>query len=240
MGARAHLDRAADGRARRHHREHRASLHPELPGHLQRQPAVDRHRLRARLRRVPAARRSARRPLRTTPHLHGRPGDLRDRLAARWPRAERGTAARGPWPAGLRCGAGLPRRPGADHHDLPGRTGPQPRLRDLRGHVRRRCGGRPDPRRLAHRSAPRHRRPVHRGLAPHLPDQHPDRHHRRTVRTAGAGRVRAPPRRARHPGRHHRHRRPARHRLRPEPGRTARLGQHPGPSSAWSSARCCS
>ena len=30
LGARAHLDRAADGRARRHHRQHRAALHPEL------------------------------------------------------------------------------------------------------------------------------------------------------------------------------------------------------------------
>ena len=180
------------------------------------------------------------RPLRPAPHLHGRPGDLRGRLAARRPRAERGAAARGPGPAGLRCGARLPRRPGADHHDLPGRTGPQPRVRGLRRDVRRRCGRRPDPRWLADRPAPRHRRPVHRGLAADLPDQRPDRHRRRAARTAGAGRVRAPPRRARRPGRHHRHRRPARHRLRPEPGRTSTAGATPGPSSAWSSARCCS
>ena len=47
---------------------------------------------------------------------------LRDRVAARRSRAERDAAARRPWPAGPRRGAGLPRRPGADHHDVPGRA----------------------------------------------------------------------------------------------------------------------
>ena len=59
-----------------------------------------------------------------------------------------------PWPPGPRCRARLPRRPRPDHHDVPGRPGPQPRVRGVRRHVRRRCGRRPDPRWLAHRPRP--------------------------------------------------------------------------------------
>ncbi len=59
------------------------------------------------------------------------------------------------WPPGPGRRTRLARRPGADHHDVPGRPGPQPRLRGVRRHVRRRCGGRPDPRWLAHRHSTR-------------------------------------------------------------------------------------
>ena len=56
-----------------------------------------------------------------------------------------------PGPAGPRRRDRLPRRPGADHHDLPGRPAAQPRVLGVRRDVRRRCRRRPDPRRLAHR-----------------------------------------------------------------------------------------
>ena len=65
------------------------------------------------------------------------------------------------WPAGPRRRARLARRPRADHHDVPGRPGPQPRLRRLRRHVRCRRGRRPHPRWLAHR--PRRRRRPRQG-----------------------------------------------------------------------------
>ena len=95
-------------------------------------------------------------------------------------------AAGRPWPAGPRCRARLPRRAGADHHDVPRRPAAQPRLRGVRRDVGRRCGRRPDPRRLADRHEPgrlRHRR---RRLAPDLPDQRPDRPGRRRPRPAPA------------------------------------------------------
>ncbi len=69
-----------------------------------------------------------------------------------------GPAARRPGPAGPRRRPRLPRRPGPDHHDVPGRSSPQPRVRRVRRHVGRRRGRRPAPRRLAHR-ARRHLRP---------------------------------------------------------------------------------
>ena len=56
---------------------------------------------------------------------------------------------------GARRRAGRPRRARADHHDVPGRPGAQPRLRRVRRHVRCRRGRRPHPRRLAHRPRPR-------------------------------------------------------------------------------------
>ena len=91
-------------------------------GHRPREPPVDRHRLRARLRQPAAARWPPRRPLRAPQGLHDRPGHLRHRLAARRPRHQRGPAARRSWPAGSRRRAGLPRRARADHHDVPGRA----------------------------------------------------------------------------------------------------------------------
>ena len=76
------------------------------------------------------------------------------------------------------------RRPGPDRHNLPGRARPQPGVRDLRRHVRRRWRRRPDPRWLAdrHRFQPvRRRRPR---LADDLPHQRADRHRHRHPRAA--------------------------------------------------------
>ena len=182
--------------------------------------------------------------------------DLRRRLAARRPGHQRGAAARRPWPAGPRRRPGLAGGARPDHHDVPRRPGAQPRLRGVRRHVRRRRGGRPDPRRLA------------------------DRHHldlvgldidgwrltllinipiglaRRLPRAALPRRVRVAPRPARPPRRRHRHPGPARPGLRLQPRRHATAGATPGriasliagvvaarrvrrSSRAASSTRCC-
>ncbi len=177
-GPGAHHHRPADGRARRHHRQHRPAVHRQGPRHQRHQPDLDRHRLHAGLRRAAAARRPAGRPLRPPPHLHDRPGRLRRRLDARWPGHQRDAAARRPWPPGLRRGARVPRRPGADHHHLPGRPRPQPGVRRVRRHVRRRRGRRPDPRWLADRLGLLALRRRHPRLADDLPHQRADRHRR--------------------------------------------------------------
>ena len=162
--------------------------------------------------------------------------DLRRRVAARRPRPERGAAARRPGPAGPRRRDRLPRRAGADHHDLPGRPAAQPRLLGLRRDVRRRCGRRPDPRRLAHR--PRAdlfgtavdgwrltfliNVPI--GILAALAAP-------RLLRESESH-----PRRARPARRADRHPRPGRHRLRPDPRRrpALRLGRPLDASSRWS------
>ena len=222
-GPRAHLDRAADGRPRRDHRQHRPAVHRQGPRHHRHQPDLDRHRLLAGVRRPAAPRRPARRPLRPAPDLHDRPRGLRRGVAARWSRPERAAAAVRPRSPGLRCRARVARRPGADHHDVPGRARPQPGVRHLRRHVGRRCGRRPDPRRLAHRLRLQPLRPRHPRLADDLPHQRADRHRHRHARAALPARVRDPPGPPRHPGRHHRHRRPARARLRPHARRQPQL-----------------
>ena len=61
---------------------HRAPRHPRRPRREHRVAPVDRQRLHARLRRVPADGRGARRPLRTPAHLHPRRRDLRTASAA--------------------------------------------------------------------------------------------------------------------------------------------------------------
>ena len=76
-----HRHRAADGRARRDHREHRAAVRPAGPGLLRRRPPVGHHRLRAGLRQPAAARRPDRRPVRPQVDLHRRPARLRRRSA---------------------------------------------------------------------------------------------------------------------------------------------------------------
>ena len=220
MGARAHLDRAADGRARRHHREHRAPLHPGLDLDIS----------------------NANLPWIVTGYalafggfllLGGRLADLYGRrrifmvglvifaiasllgglaqnegllLAAR---GLQGFGAALASPAALALitttfPAGPARNRAFAIYAAMSGAGAAVGL-ILGGWL---TGLHLD---IA--------RPVHRGLAADLPDQHPDRHRRRAARAAGAGRVRAAPRRARRPGRHHRHRGPARHRLRPQPGR---------------------
>ena len=111
--------------------------------------------------------------------------------------ASEADAARRSWPPGRRRRARLPRCAGADHHDLPGRSGAQPRLRRVRRHVRRRRGRRPDPRWLADRLEPRALRDHHRRLAADVPDQRADRHHRRVAGSPRLRGVRVAPRRAR-------------------------------------------
>ena len=117
-----------------------------------------------------------------------------------------------PWPPGPRRRARLPRRPGADHHDLPGRPAAQPRVRGLRRDVRCRRGRRPDPRWLADR--PR-QRPRHRDqrLAADLPDQRPDR---------PRGRLRSRPACWRSPSR--------------TPASSTSRAPSPAPSACWASS----
>ena len=226
MGTRAHLGGAADGGARRHHREHRPPLHPARPRHLAGEPALGGHRVRPRLRQPAAARRAPRRPLRPPQGLHDRPGHLRRGFAARWPCQQRGHPARRSGPPGPRRRARLSRGSGADRHDVPGRSGPQPCLRGVRRDVRCRRGRRPAARRLADRHQPRAVRYRHRRLAAHPADQHADRHHRGPARPAPPQRVRVPPGRARPARRCHRYLRPARPRLRHQPRRHRRLDRH--------------
>ena len=165
--------------------------------------------------------------------------DLRGRLAARRPRDQRGAAARRPWPAGPRRRARLPGRPGADHHDVPGRPGPQPRLRGLRRDVRRRCGRRPDPRRLADRPRTELFGVVIDGWRLTFLINVPIGIVAAAARAALPRRVRVAPRRARPPRRRHRHPRPARHRLRPHPRRHRGLGRHLDHRQPGRPARCC-
>ncbi len=77
--------RPADGRARRDDREHRAPLGAAGAALLDRQPAVDHHRLRAGLWQPAAARRQARRPVRSQVDA-----DRRAHRALRWPRRSAG------------------------------------------------------------------------------------------------------------------------------------------------------
>ena len=182
---------------------------------------------------------------------------LRGRVAARRLRAERADAARRAGPAGPGCRDRVPHRAGADHHDVPGGSAAQPRVRRLRRDVRCRRRGRPDPRRLADRAGPEPVRHRLQRLAADLPDQRPDRDRRGPGRAVPPRREREAPRRARPAGCAHRHHRPGRHRLRPHPRRAVavrlgrpldhrRAGRRRPParavrrcsSAAWST-RCC-
>ena len=112
-----------------------------LPG----QPLLGRQRLRAHLRRLPAARRAARRPARPPPRLHGRPDPLRARLARRRasPTTE-GAADRRPRRPGPRRRDPLARRALDRHHHLPRRRRAQQGARRLgRGRRLRRRRRRP-------------------------------------------------------------------------------------------------
>ena len=134
--------------------------------------------------------------------------------------------------AGRRRRDRLPDRARPDHHDLPGRQGAQPRHGRLRRHVRRRRRRRPHPR----------RRPDRDRLALDLLHQRADRPARRAPRAARPRRVRAPDRPLRPPRRDHRHRRPGRHRLRPDPRGRAdrRWGDPVDPHLPRRRRRCCS
>ncbi len=86
-GAGDRLHGPVHGRARRHRREHRAALGAARPALLARQPPVDRQRLHARVRRLPAARRPRRRPARAQAAVRGRRAAVLGRLAAQRLRA---------------------------------------------------------------------------------------------------------------------------------------------------------
>ena len=77
---RRHRHRPADGRARRHDREHRAALGAARPRLLGRLPPVDRHRLRPRLRLAAPARWPPRRPVRPQVGVRRGPARLRRRI----------------------------------------------------------------------------------------------------------------------------------------------------------------
>ena len=73
--------RPVHGRARHRDRERRTSLDPDRPRVLAGEPAVGDLRLRARLRRVPAPRRTRGGHRRPQARLHGRADHVHDRLA---------------------------------------------------------------------------------------------------------------------------------------------------------------
>ena len=86
---------AVHGHSRHRDRERGLAVDPDRPRVLAGEPAMGDLGLRARLRRLPAARRPPRRPAREAPDVHGRPRHLHDRLPALRPLVERGIADRG-------------------------------------------------------------------------------------------------------------------------------------------------
>ncbi len=182
-------------------------------------------RLRAHLRRVPAARRPGSRPARPQAPVHGRAGDLHRglaRLRAGHQRHLPDHHARHPGP-GRRRGAAR-RAVHRDEHVQRGRR-TQQGARRLGWH--RRHGGqrRPAGRRLAH--------PVRR-LAVHLLPERPDRRGRPHAGPPGrAGKQAARRAPALRPARrHHRDRRPRRLGLRDLAGVHRRMDRHPDPGPA--------
>ncbi len=130
------------------------------------EPPVGRHRVRADVRRLPAARRSCRRPARTPSPAHGRPRDVHSRLPRLRPRADRLVPDRHARRAGPRrrdraSGSALDR----DEH-LPGGRRAQQGTRRLGWHRRRGRHVRADLRRTAD--------PLHR-LGDDLLPERPDR-----------------------------------------------------------------
>ena len=147
-----------------------------------------------------------------------------------------------PGPPGLRRRARLPGRAGPDHHHVPGRPGPQPRVRRLRRHVRRRRGRRPDPRRLADRlDFDLFGTDIHGWRLTFLINV-PIGIVAALLAPRFLHESESPPGPARRPRRHHRHRRPARARLRPHPRRQpgVRLGRPLDHHQPGRPARCCS
>ena len=139
--------RAADGRARRHDREHRVAVGTKGAALLQRQPPVDRHRVRARVREPAADRRAHQRLLRPQVDVHRGTGRIRGRLCDRRRRTELRRAGRGAHiPGSVRRAAGTGGAFAADHHVHRGRRAQQGvrclqrdrRQRRLRGPAARR------------------------------------------------------------------------------------------------------
>ena len=125
------LPRPVHGRARRLDRERRApGDRPRSALQLDR-PAMGRQRLRPDLRRVPAPRRPARRPVRPAPHLPRRPRPVLTRQPARRPGPELRRADGGPGAAGTRRRGALPRDAHHHHDDLHRPAGAHPGHRHL-------------------------------------------------------------------------------------------------------------
>ena len=101
---RAHPRGAVHDHPRHRDRQRRAAVDSARSRVLAGEPAVGDQRLRARLRRIPPAGRSLRRPPRPAAHLHGRNAHLHARLAALRARVERGVADRVPRAPGSRRG----------------------------------------------------------------------------------------------------------------------------------------
>ena len=225
--ARGHRGRAADGRARRDHRQRRIAPHPGRAALLRREPGVGRQRLCARVRRPAAARRADGRPARTAPDLHRRHRPVRGRLAGGRVRPGPGVAAHRPGRPGHRRRAGRARLAVADRRHLPRGQGAEPGDGRVRGRVDLRRGHRADRRRAADQ-LPRLALGVLRERA-HRPGS-------RAARAPGHRRVRADPRQVRPARRDHRLARPGRpgvravgggDHVRQRPGDRA-LGQHQG------------
>ncbi len=89
------------------------------PGHEHLRPAVGGDRVRAAVRRLPAALRPDRRPLRPPPAVPGRTRPVRRRLRARDVRVGPGVVPRRARPAGRRCRGRRTDRHVAADHDLP-------------------------------------------------------------------------------------------------------------------------
>ena len=142
--------RAVHGRARHVGRERGSSSHEDRPRVLRERSAVGHHGLRHRLRRVPAARRAPRRPLRAAPPLHDRPARLRRRVRPLGARLVVRLADRVPRRAGSRRRALRAGRVVAADDDVHRGSRPQPRDRRLGGRLGQRRRGRRPPRRRAH------------------------------------------------------------------------------------------
>ena len=160
------LPRRPDDRARRHDRGRRAAVDPRGPRLLRDVAGLGRERVPAHLRRLPASRRPARRPLRPPAPLPRRHRALHRRLARVRPRAVAGVPDRRPGGAGARRRGRLGGRALADDDALhrAGRAG------EGDGRLRLRRRRRRQPRRAARRGP--HRRAQ---LALDLPRQRPGR-----------------------------------------------------------------
>ena len=134
-------------------RQRRPAEHRQGPGLLGGESAVGRERVRDRLRRLPAARRTGCRPARQAASLHGRPDRGRGRIARRGLRGHPGTADRGPRRSGPGRGDRLPGSAVDRHLDVQGRRRAQqgPRGVGRRGGLGR--GGGSAARRHPHRVA---------------------------------------------------------------------------------------
>ena len=167
--SRPRLPGAVHGHPRRDDRERRAADDPDGSRHDGHEPAVDRQRLHADLRRLPAPRRSRGRPRRAQEGLPHRPRAVHLRLTALCSRDGIDVADHESRPAGPRRRARLTGSALDRDGDLQGRGGPDEGARRLVGDRGRRRRRRPAARRHPRRD------PL---VALDLPRQHPGRHRR--------------------------------------------------------------